>query len=272
MACEEYQDQILLLQRGELEPGAAAALRAHLEACPSCRTTYDQEEALTAALGGATRHAAPEGLRRRVAESIREEAAGAGRGRARPPRAWVPRLWRPLVPAALGAAAAALISVPVTWYVAGRQPTPIVVLAQEVVHAHERVEHTLDWQKHRQDLEATLAYLSRWLDVEFPRPPVAAGSLKLVDARPTYFFERKAAAFTYEDERGRMVTLFAFRGGDIQLPERGRVQVERFKPYFAAAEKNTLCVWKQKEAGFSMVGRMSQEDLARAFLTVRQTL
>jgi anti-sigma factor RsiW len=130
----------------------------------------------------------------------------------------------------------------------------------------------MDWDRGRQDLEVTLAYLSRWLDVEFPRPPMAAGPLRLVGARPTYVFERKAAAFTYEDARGRMVTLFVFRGGDIQLPERGRVQVERFKPYFAAADGSALCVWKQKDAGFSMVGKMSQQDLAQAFLRVRQGL
>jgi len=272
MACEEYQDQIYLLQRGELEPGAAAGLRAHLEACTPCRTTYDREEALTAALAGASRHAAPAGLRQRVAETLRAAAAGAEGRSARSPRRWAPRVWRPLVPAALGAAVAALISVPATWYLAGRPPAPIVVLAQEVAQEHERVGYTLEWDRGRQDLAVTLAYLSRWLDVEFPKPPLLAGALKLVGARPTYIFERKAAAFTYEDERGRRVTLFVFRGGDIQLPEKGRVQVERFRPYFAAADGNALCVWRQKEAGFSMVGRMTQEEMAEAFLRVRRGL
>ncbi len=269
MACEEYREQIFLLQRGELEPGPAAGLRAHLEACPACRAAFDEEEALTAALGRATRHAAPSGLRERVAAALRSEAA---RAPERLPRPWPTWLWRPLLPAAAGAALAVLISVPLTWYVVRRPPAPIVVLAREVASAHERVEQTAEWSKALPGAEAALAYLSQWLDVEFPKPPMTAGGLTLVSARPVYLFDRKAAAFTYEDAAGRMVTLFVFRGGDIQLPEQGRVQVEKFRPYFAAAAGKTLCVWKQKDTGFSMVGKMSQEDLAQAFLRVRQSL
>jgi hypothetical protein len=167
---------------------------------------------------------------------------------------------------------AVLVSVPLTWRLASRAPAPIALLARQVAQEHSRVEVTLALDEGLRDPEATLASLGAWLDVGFPRPPIGAGRLKLVAARPTFFFDRKAAAFTYQDDAGRAVTLFVFRGADIQIPERGRVQVDKFKPYFAAADGNTLCVWKQKDAGFSMVGKMSQEDLARAFLTVRQSL
>jgi len=266
MTCEEYQEQISLLQRGELDPAVAGALRAHLDACPRCRAAFDAEEHLTALLARATRHAAPGGLRERVAAALRAEAAE------QPSRPWAAWLWRPLVPAAVGAAVALLVAVPLTWWLVGRPPAPFVVLAREVAQEHERVEYTRAWEQGRQEPEAALAYLATWLDVAFPKPPKAGGDLTLVGARPTYLFERKVAAFVYRDPGGRVVTLLVFRGGDVQLPERGRVQVDKFKPYFGAAEGYTLCVWKQKDVGFSMVGKMGQEELAQAFLKIRQSL
>ena len=262
MACEEYRDQIHLLQRGELEPAAAATVRAHVEACAPCRGAYDAEEGLTARLARATRHSAPRGLRERVAAALRAETAE------QPSRPWVAWLWRPLLPAA----AAVLVTLPITWWLASRPPAPIVVLARAVAQEHERGEHTRAWEQGGREPEAAFAYLSGWLGVSFPRPPREGGDLRLVGARPAYLFERKAAAFVYQDPQGRMLTMVVFRGDDVQLPERGRLQVGTFKPYFATAEGYRLCVWKQKGVGFSVVGRMSQEELARAFLKIRQSL
>lgn len=271
MACQEYQDRIYLLQRGELEPAGAAAVRSHVEGCARCLEAYEAEETLTAVLAGATRHAAPPGLKDRVAAAMRAEAAR-GEFRAPRPRSWADWFWRPLVPAAVGAVAAVLVSVPLTYRLATRPPAPIVLLARHLAQEYERVEYTRTWEKGLQAPEAALAYLAQWLDVGFPKPPVRGGDLTMLGAQPTYFHERKAAAFVYQDKAGRTVTLFVFRGGDVQLPETGRVQVDKFKPYFSTADGYTLCVWKQKDAGFSMVGKMSQEELAQAFLKIRQSL
>jgi len=117
-----------------------------------------------------------------------------------------------------------------------------------------------------------VAVLGLVLAVKDEGDPMVGGDLTLVGARPTYLFERKAAAFVYRDAGGRMVTLLVFRGADVQVPERGRVQVDKFKPYFGRTEGYTLCVWKQKDVGFSMVGKLSQEELAQAFLKIRQSL
>ena len=266
MGCEEYQESIYPLQRGELEPAAAAAVRAHLEACAPCRAAYDAEEGLTGQLARATRHRAPAGLRDRVAAALRVEGAE------QPSRPWAAWLWRPLAPAAAGAAVAVLVAVPLTWWLAARPPAPMVVLAREVAQEHERGEYTAAWGGSPEVPEAALASLSAWMDVRFPKPPRAGGDLTLVAARPTYLFERKAAAFVYRDPGGRMVTLLAFRGADVQLPEHGRVQVDKFKPYFGSADGYALCVWKQQDVGFSMVGKLSQEELAQAFLKIRRSL
>ncbi|HEY7678836.1 MAG TPA: zf-HC2 domain-containing protein [Candidatus Methylomirabilis sp.] len=266
MACEEYQDRIYLLQRGELEPAAAGAVRAHLEACAPCRAAYDAEEGLTARLARATRHGAPAGLRERIAAALRAQAAE------RPSRPWAAWRWRPLAPAAAGAAVAVLLAVPLTWWLVARPPAPILVLVREVAQEHERGEYTAAWARSPGEPEAALAHLSTWMDVGFPKPPMAGGDLTLVSARPAYLLDRKAAAFVYRNTAGRMVTLLVFRGADVQLPERGRVQVDKFKPYFGSADGYTLCVWKQKDVGFSMVGKLSQADLAQAFLNIRRSL
>ena len=266
MGCAEYQDRIYLLQRGQLEPAAADAVRAHLEACATCRAAYDAEEGLTALLARATLHPAPAGLRDRVAAALRAEAAE------QPSRPWTAWLWRPLVSAAVGATAAILLAVPLTWWLAARPPAPILVLAREVAQEHERGEYTTAWERGAERPEAALASLSTWMDVGFPKPPTAGGDLALVSARPAYLFERKAAAFVYRDPAGRLVTLLMFRGADVQLPEHGRVQVDKFKPYFGSADGYALCVWKQKDVGFSMVGKLSQDELAQAFLNIRRSL
>jgi mycothiol system anti-sigma-R factor len=266
MACEEYRDQIYLLQRGELEPAAAGSMQAHLETCEPCRAAYDAEAGLTARLARATRHRAPAGLRDRVAAALRAEAAE------QPSRRLAAWRWRPLVPAAAGAAVAVLLAVPLTWWLVARPPAPILVLAREVAQEHGRGESTAAWERSPETPEAALAYLSTWMDVAFPKPPVAGGDLTLVGARPTFLFERKAVAFVYRDAGGRLVTLLVFRGADVQLPERGRIQVDKFKPYFGSADGYTLCVWKQKDVGFSMVGKLSQEELAQDFLKIRRSL
>jgi anti-sigma factor (TIGR02949 family) len=269
MACEEYQDQIPLLRRGELDPGPAASLRAHLEACPQCRAAFDEEEALTAALSLATRHAAPFGLRERVAAAIRLQGVTAAE---RPGQRWPAWLWRPLLPAAVGAALGVLVSVPLTWWVASRPPAPIIVLVRQAAQEQERVVHTRLWEQGLRAPEEALPHLATWLGIPFPKPPMAGGDLTLVGAKPTYFFGRKAGVFVYEDKAGRLVTLLVFPGEDVQIPEGGRVQVDRFRPYFSAAEGYTLCVWKQKDVGFSMVGKISQEEMAQAFLKIRRGL
>jgi len=120
MGCEEYQESIYPLQRGELEPAAAAAVRAHLEACAPCRAAYGAEEGLTGRLARATRHRAPAGLRDRVAAALRVEGAE------QPSRPWAAWLWRPLAPAAAGAAVAVLVAVPLTWWLAAPPPAPQV--------------------------------------------------------------------------------------------------------------------------------------------------
>jgi len=91
MACEEYQDRIYFLQRGELEPAGAAAVRSHVEGCARCREAYEAEETLTAALAGATRYAAPPGyaseatLRSRVVSQVLQAAVRSSGGAAHGP-------------------------------------------------------------------------------------------------------------------------------------------------------------------------------------------
>jgi anti-sigma-K factor RskA len=69
---------------GALEPAEAEAFAAHLETCTMCREELAEFEAVVATLPmGVPRHRAPEGLRRRVLDTVHSEAGAPARAKRR---------------------------------------------------------------------------------------------------------------------------------------------------------------------------------------------
>lgn len=94
--------------QGDIGRDEAAAVAAHLGACPACRAEAQAERRLRAALGALPVLSCPPAVARRIADLPLLEPAGRNRGR----RAWAqgrPRSWL-IVPAAAAAVAFALLA------------------------------------------------------------------------------------------------------------------------------------------------------------------
>jgi anti-sigma factor (TIGR02949 family) len=73
MDCTAAMRQLWDFLDGELTEERMAAIRAHLDRCSPCLTNEDFERAFLAALSGCkSRQCAPDGLRKKIFERLRE--------------------------------------------------------------------------------------------------------------------------------------------------------------------------------------------------------
>ena len=66
MSCDLVESSLDLYVDRELEPAAAAEVRAHLDGCPACRGRVAERETLGRLVRLAPYHSAPDRLRERV--------------------------------------------------------------------------------------------------------------------------------------------------------------------------------------------------------------
>jgi hypothetical protein len=90
------------------------------------------------------------------------------------------------------------------------------------------------------------------------RPDAVAG------AQPTFLEGRRALALTYQDRDGHSVSYIIARGPNVAIPERGRVQIAKWRPLVTKDNGFALIVWKQAGLVCVMVSDLvSDGDLGR---------
>lgn len=205
------------------------------------------------------RHPAPPHLRAAVARMMEPE-----------PRA---RRWRTWLTPALSAAATALVA---ALLVAPRLPGPTGLDRLQLL-AHAAVAE----QAHsmaRRDLRPDLApaRLTRAMEESgIPLTWVFVGDedLAFVDARATLVRGHRAMALAYQTADGRAVTYVVLRGVAVALPERGRVQIDRYRPLLRQVDGFGLIIWQQEGLFCALVSDLAPGDdvarLKRHFLKVR---
>lgn len=70
--------------------------------------------------------------------------------------------------------------------------------------------------------------------------------IQLINAKPTYLEGRRGIELAYEDTRGHTVTYVILPAGKVVLPERGRVQIDRWRPLLRRENGFSLIVWRQQ--------------------------
>jgi hypothetical protein len=196
-----------------------------------------------------TRHQAPARLRVAVVEAL-----GPSEGRRRP------SLW--LAPA-LSAFATAMVML--LWMLpmlprAGADP--LQLLSRAVMTEHARA---VLWGEARPD--TVPGALPRVMDesgVLLNWVFTGDQDIQLVNAQPTYLEGRRALALTYQDRHGHSVSYIIARGPNVAIPERGRVQIEKWRPLVTKDNGFALIVWKQSGLVCVMVADLvSDDDLGR---------
>ncbi|MBI2159819.1 MAG: hypothetical protein HYU25_05430 [Candidatus Rokubacteria bacterium] len=194
------------------------------------------------------RYAAPARLRAAIVEA------------AAPPR---PRqvFWlAPALSALAPAAALVLLFLPMLPRTLPADPTERLV--RLVVAEHTRA---LMWGTRRAEIiPAALPWLTQESGIGLTRAFVGDDRLAFVGAEPVYLDGRRGMALYYRDREGHLLTYTVLPAPGLPLPERRRVQVDRFKPALMHDNGFSVWVWKHGDLACFLVSDMvSQADLER---------
>ncbi|HEY7868986.1 MAG TPA: hypothetical protein VIF59_07155 [Methylomirabilota bacterium] len=199
--------------------------------------------------GRLTRHSASSALRGAVVEAL----TPGGR------RRWM--LW---LPPAVSAVATALVML---LYVAPLLPStpgadPVQLVTRAVLTEHAR---NVFWGETRADVvPAALPKAMEESGVMLSWVFTGDQDIQLINAKPTYLEGRRGIELTYQDVGGHTVTYIIVPSGNVALPERGRVQIERWRPVVKRENGFSLIMWRQQSLLCVMASDLvSDDDLSR---------
>jgi hypothetical protein len=208
------------------------------------------------------RHPAPARLRAGIVQAVAGEA---------PRRGWAP--W--IAPAASALAMAMIMvlliapSLPTTM----TAPDPIRLVAQAVISEHAR---TVFWGESRPDVVPTA--LPRAMEesgVAMNWVFTGDDKIELIDAQATYLEGYRGIELAYRDSDGHTVTYIVLPARSVVLPERGRVQIDRWRPLVRKEGGFSLIIWKQQDLLCVLVSDLvSDADLGKLkeyFVKVRSS-
>lgn len=208
------------------------------------------------------RHAPPAHLRAAIVNAV---------DRATPKRRWA-MLW---MPAATAAAAMALITL---LWVAPSLPTsatsdPIRLLSRALISEHART--IFYGEPHADVVPAVLPRAMEESGVALSWVFTGDDAIRLVNAQATYLEGRRGIELAYRDADGHTVTYLVVPAGTLILPERGRVQVDRWRPLIRKENGFSFIIWKQRDLLCLLVSDLvSDDDLAKLkeyFVKVRSS-
>lgn len=166
----------------------------------------------------------------------------------------------PLLAAAATAMVLAMFMLPV---LPRLQPAdPVDQLVRAVVSEHSR---TLMWgTRQSQVIPAALPWLQEQSGIGLASAFVGDDLLNFVSAEPVYLLRRRGLAVHYRDIDGHLVSYIALPADDLKVPDRARVQIERFKPALVKDSGFVTWVWRQRDVACFLVSDMvSADDLER---------
>jgi hypothetical protein len=198
-----------------------------------------------------TRHPAPPMLRAAVREALEPLAA-------RPP--WWMQWGAPAASAVATALVMLLWIAPSLPSNPGADPAQLVVRAVLAEHARN-----IFWGESRADVvPAVLPRAIEESGVGLNWVFTGDEDIQLVNAKPTYLEGRRGIELAYQDTAGHTVTYVIVPGGSVVLPERGRVQIDRWRPVVRRENGFSLIIWRQQSLLCVMASDLvSDADLGR---------
>ena len=151
---------------------------------------------------------------------------------------------------------------------------PIRLLANAMISAHAR---TVLWGESRPDVvPAALPRAMEQSGVALNWVFTGDERIQLINAQATYLEGRRGLELAYRDTEGHTVTYVVLPAGGLVLPaERGRVQIDRWRPLVRTEGGFTFIIWKQQELLCVLVADLvSDADLGKLkdyFVKVRSS-
>jgi hypothetical protein len=197
------------------------------------------------------RHRAPAVLRAAVTESLQPVASSRTR--------WM--VW--LAPACASLATAMVM---LLWIAPSLPQAPSIdsaaLVERAVLAEHAR---NIFWGQARSDVvPAALPRAMEESGVGLNWVFTGDDDIRLIDAKPTYLEGRRGIELTYQDVAGHTMTYIIVPGGTVALPERGRVQIDRWRPVVKKENGFSLIMWRQQGLLCVMASDLvSEKDLDR---------
>ena len=166
----------------------------------------------------------------------------------------------PLLAAAATAMVLALFILPVLPRI---QPTePVDQLVRAVVSEHSR---TLMWGvRQSQVIPMALPWLQEQSGIGLASAFVGDDMLSFVSAEPVYLLRQRGLAVHYRDIDGHLVSYIALPADNLKVPDRSRVQIDRYRPALVKDSGFVTWVWRQRDVACFLVSDMvSADDLER---------
>jgi hypothetical protein len=200
-----------------------------------------------------------ETLGRRLASELPRHAAPA-RLRAAILDAAAPRAAKPawLVPALSALATAMVLALAFLPLLPRIVPVdPAERLTRSVVAEHERA---LMWgARHAEVIPAALPWLTQESGIGLRSVFAGDDRLSFVGAEPVYLDGRRGMALYYRDTDGHLVTYTVLPAAGLPVPERRRLQVDRFRPALLYDSGFSSWVWRQGDLVCFLVSDMVSE-------------
>jgi hypothetical protein len=176
------------------------------------------------------------------------------------PRARRPGWLMPMLSAAATAMILVLAVMPVLPRIVPADPVQRYVRA--VVSEHSRA---IMWgARHGEVLPTALPWLTQESGISLNRVFVGDERLTFVAAEPVYLERQRGVAIHYKDTDGHMISYVALPAVGLTVPDRERVQIERWRPALLRDSGFASWVWKQGDVGCFLVSDMvSTDDVER---------
>jgi hypothetical protein len=143
------------------------------------------------------------------------------------------------------------------------QPSdPVDQMVRAVVSEHSRA---LMWgSRQSQVIPAALPWLQEQSGIGLSRAFVGDDLLNFVSAEPVYLLRQRGLAVHYRDVDGHLVTYIALPAEELKVPDRARVQIDRWRPALIKDSGFVAWVWRQRDVACFLVSDMvSADDLER---------
>ena len=176
------------------------------------------------------------------------------------PRSRRPVWLMPMLSAAATAMVLVLAVMPVLPRIVPADPVQRYVRA--VVSEHSRA---IMWgARHGEVLPTALPWLTQESGISLNRVFVGDERLTFVAAEPVYLERQRGVAIHYKDSDGHMISYVALPAVGLTVPDRERVQIERWRPALLRDSGFASWVWKQGDVGCFLVSDMvSTDDIER---------
>ena len=176
------------------------------------------------------------------------------------PRSRRPAWLMPMLTAAATAMVLVLAVMPVLPRIVPADPVQRYVRA--VVSEHSRA---IMWgARHGEVLPTALPWLTQESGISLNRVFVGDERLTFVAAEPVYLERQRGVAIHYKDSDGHMISYVALPAVGLTVPDRERVQIERWRPALVRDSGFASWVWKQGDVGCFLVSDMvSTDDIER---------